>query len=234
MPTSLVREARCEVANCHYNCEFIVRLWCISIGFEVWRVGPLLKKSTRDPAQFTSYCNVSNLPLLSKVIEETVALCLNSYTWQGSQWRIPVCIQQLHSTAAALVCFANDILHFIDEKKAVLLLLLDLSAAFDTVDHNVLLDCMFRRLGIQDTSLSWFRSYLSDRSQVVQIDASDHNIMWLLWSVPQRAVLDPRLFSIYSELICDNTHKHGINIHTYSHVAAIIVIWCIWWHGRMH
>ena len=77
--------------------------------------------------------------------------------------------KQLHSTETALECFANDTLRYVDEKKAVLLVLLDLSAAFDTVDHDVLLDCMFRRLGIEDTSLCWFRSYLSDKSQVVQI-----------------------------------------------------------------
>ena len=76
--------------------------------------------------------------------------------------------KQLHSTETGLVCIANDILHCVDEKKVVLVLL-DLSTAFDIADHDVLLDCMFKRFGIQDTSLSWFRSYLSDRSQAVRL-----------------------------------------------------------------
>ena len=122
--------------------------------------------------------------------------------------------KQLHSTETALVRVADDILHRINKKKAVLLVLLDLEAAFDTVDHNVFLDHMFRRLGIQDP-LSWFRSYLSDRSQAVQIDRCASKIMWLLWGVQQGSVLGPLLFSIYGEPVCDIAHKHGINVHTY-------------------
>jgi len=106
--------------------------------------------------------------------------------------------KQLHSTETALVCVANDILCCVNKKKAVLLVLLALSAAFDTVEHDVLLDRMFKRLEIQDTSFSWFRSYFSDRSQAVQIDGCVSKIMWLIRGVPQGSALGPLLFSIYS------------------------------------
>jgi len=160
---------------------------------------------------------VSNLPFLSKVIEKAVALRLNSYMHDnGLNEKYQSAYKQLHSTETALVCVANDILRCVDEKKAVLLVLLDLSAAFDTVDHDVLLDRMFKRFGIQDTSLSWFRSYLSDRSQAVQIDGCVSKIMWLLWGVPQGSVLGPLVFSMYSGPICDIARKYGIKIHTYA------------------
>ena len=94
-------------------------------------------------------------------------------------------------------------------------MLLDLSAAFDTVDHGVLLDRMFKRFGIQDTSLSWFRSYLFDRNQIVQNDGCVSKMMWLFWGVPQGSVFGPLVFSIYSEPICDITRKHGSNTHAY-------------------
>ncbi len=181
------------------------------------RVGPLLKKPTLDPEQFKSYRPVSNLPFISKVVEKAVALRLNTYMHDnGLNEKYQSAYKQHHSTETALLCVSNSILRCVDEKRAVLLVLLDLSAAFDTVDHDVLLDRMCRRLGIHDISLSWFRSYLCDRCQAVQIDGCVSRIMSLQWGVPQGSVLGPLLFSIYSEPICDIARKHGINIHTYA------------------
>ena len=181
------------------------------------RVGPLLRKPPLDPEQFTSYRPVSNLPFLSMVIEKSVALRLNSYMHaNGLNEKYQSAYKQLHSTATALPCVANDILRCVDEKKAVFLMLLDLSAAFDTVDHGVLLDRMFKRFGIQETSLSWFRSYLFDRNQTFQNDGCVSKMMWLFWGVPQGSVLGPVVFSIYFEPICDITRKHGSNTHIYA------------------
>ena len=64
--------------------------------------------------------------------------------------------KQFHSIETVLFCVANDICCLVDEKKAVLLVLFDLSAAFETVDDSILLDRMVKRLGIQNTSMSWF------------------------------------------------------------------------------
>ena len=91
-----------------------------------------------------------------------------------------------------------------------------LSAAFDNVDQNVLLDRMFKQFSIQDTSLSWMRSYLSGRSQALQIDGCVSKIIWLLLGVPRESVLSPLMFSIHSERIRDITRKHGFNIHIYA------------------
>ena len=77
-----------------------------------------------------------------------------------------------HSTETVMVKVQYDILHAIDGNEAVVLLMLDLSAAFDTVPHDILLDRLSRRYGITGSVQEWFASYLSSRTQCVQIECS--------------------------------------------------------------
>ena len=77
--------------------------------------------------------------------------------------------KQYHSCETALVRVQNDILLSIDNQQCVVLLLLDLSAAFDTVDHGILLQRLSTNFGIKGKALDWFTSYLTDRSQFVSI-----------------------------------------------------------------
>ena len=95
-------------------------------------------------------------------------------------------------------------------------MLLDLSAAFDTIDHNTLLNHIVKRLGIQDTSLSWFQLYLSERSQTVLTDGCVSGSMSLLCSILHGSVLCPVVFSIYSEPICEIARKQDITVHSYA------------------
>ncbi|KAF7651854.1 hypothetical protein LDENG_00104570, partial [Lucifuga dentata] len=74
------------------------------------------------------------------------------------------------STETTLTKVVNDVLLSADSGSASILVLLDLSAAFDTVDHNILLDCLKDYLGIHNMALSWFRSYLTNRTQVVSLN----------------------------------------------------------------
>ena len=151
---------------------------------------------------------VSNLPLLSKVIEKAMALHLNSYMHDsGLNEKYQSAYKQIQSTQTALVGVTNDIPCYVNETKVVLPVLLDLSAVFDTTDHKILLDCMFKWLGTQNTSLCWFQSCLrGDFSK----------IKWMLCSVAQGSVLGPLVFSVYWEPICNNTCRHGIKIHTHT------------------
>ena len=75
-----------------------------------------------------------------------------------------------HSTESALLKVKNDILLNMDAQKVTLLVLLDLSAAFDTVRHDILLDRLRSRLGVTDQALNWFTPYLSDRTQRVAVN----------------------------------------------------------------
>ena len=85
-------------------------------------------------------------------------------------------------------------------------MLLDLSAAFDTIDHDVLLRRMSARFGITGTSLKWFESYLSNRSQCVQIENSTSAKKKLHFGIPQGSVLGPLLFTLYVSPIADITY----------------------------
>ena len=77
-----------------------------------------------------------------------------------------------HSTETALLRVFNDILRSMDQQKVTILVLLDLSAAFDTVDHNILLHRLHTRFGISGTALDWFKDYLSNRRQRVSVNGS--------------------------------------------------------------
>ena len=93
-----------------------------------------------------------------------------------------------HSTETAMMRVYNDILCIIDQKKYVLLVCLDLSAAFDIVDHNILLNRLEQRIGITDKCLMWFRSYLHNCKQSVSINGVTSSQKDLCCGVPQGSV----------------------------------------------
>ena len=78
--------------------------------------------------------------------------------------------KEFHSTETALLRVHNDILCSLDQNKSVILLLLDLSAAFDTVDHAILISRLSNRFGVKGTALAWFKSYLTSRQQFVNVE----------------------------------------------------------------
>ena len=121
-----------------------------------------------------------------------------------------------HSTETALVRVHYDILKAVDDNKSVVLLLLDLSAAFDTVDHTILVSRLANRFGIRDTALNWFRSYLQLRKQYVSVNGIDSSLKDLQYGVPQGSVLGLLLYSLYTSPLGDIARKHGIPFHLYA------------------
>ena len=107
----------------------------------------------------------------------------------------------------------NDILCALDNQQVVLLILLDLSSAFDTTDHTLLLQRLSRGRGISGTALKWFCSYLRGRKQTVLIGDSTSPPEELHTGVPQGSVLGPQLFLVYSAPLSWVIRKHGLDKH---------------------
>ena len=104
----------------------------------------------------------------------------------------------------------------VDQGDIGALVLLDLSAAFDTVDHSILIDVLRRRFGINDSALSWVTEFLSNQRQVVYAGKTESDHMALQFSVPQGSVLGPRLFVQYAEDVDDIFQRHGVHHHLFA------------------
>ena len=109
-----------------------------------------------------------------------------------------------------------DILKSIDNKKCVVLLLLDLSAAFDTVDHKILLQRLRSRFGTRGKALAWLQSYLTDRSLSVQIDGFTSSVRSLRFGVPQGSVLGSLLYLLYTAPLGDLIRWHDMEFRLYA------------------
>ena len=131
-------------------------------------VTPIYKNPSLPQDNLKHYRPVSNLPFISKIIEKVVAKQLNDHLAKHDiEESYQSAYKRLHSTETATIKVQNDILRCIGRRQCVLLVLLDLSAIFDTINHGILIGCLQDRFGVQSTALSWFRSYLEDRVQCV-------------------------------------------------------------------
>ena len=188
-------------------------------------VTPLLKKSTLSKEDLKSYRPVSGLSFLSKLVERIVAAQIRSHmdsrdlgnTFQ-SAYKVG------HSTETALLCIKNEIHLSLSKGMPTALVLLDLSAAFDTIDHDTLLSCLSSRFGFAGSALKWFRSYLQDRFQSVKIGSSLSNLFKLKFGVPQGSVLGPLLFSLYTTPLSQVIRKYtGVRYHFYADDTQLFI-----------
>ena len=131
-----------------------------------------------------------------------------------------------HGTETALLRVQNDILCDLNRKRGVFLILLDLSAAFDTIDHGVLL-LRLSNFGVRGSALEWIRSNLTDRTQAVNINGCLSSFMPLLFGVPQGSVLGPQFFTIYSSPIANIARKHGLQVHMCAYDTQLYCIYLL-------
>ena len=175
--------------------QHIVNL-CLTMGdfpisFKSSIVIPLIKKPGLDREMLKKFRPVSNLSFLSKVIEKVISIRIldnNIVDSFQSAYRAG------HSCETALLRVYNDIVTTVGKGNGSFLVLLDLSTAFDTIDHNNVFYILEKYVGIGGSALRLIRSYFSDRTQRVQIDGIMSDFASLLCGVPQGSVLGPMNF----------------------------------------
>ncbi len=197
------------------NCSLITGI--VPSAFKAAIVRPILKKKGSECEQLSNYRPISLLPFLSKILEKVAAKQLVSHLEKHNLLaRFQSGFRRGHSTETAVARITNDILASNDSGKVTALVLLDLSAAFDTIDHEILLARLETEVGIRGTALSWFRSYLTGRTQVVSCNGQVSQSRRVTCGVPQGSVLGPLLFSIYTRPLEQVVKRHSPPCHFYA------------------
>ena len=186
-------------------------------SFKTSCVKPIIKKPKLDPEILANYRQISNLPFISKVLERIVAFQLHNYlsTYNLSP-RLQSAYRKIHSTETALLKVQNDLLLAVDNGYEAVLVLLDFSAAFDLIDHDILLNRLEKRFSLCGTPLSWIMSYLSHCKQFVSVGNNTSNEESINRGVPQGSVLGALLFSLYTSEIEDLFIAHSMDAMIYA------------------
>ena len=178
---------------------------------------PVLKKTNADPDEPKNYRPISNMTFMSKVIERIVAEQVTRHL-NISNLMPPLqsAYRCHHSTETAVVKVLSDILDAVDTGKVTLLGFLDLSAAFDTVDHGILLRRLQTSFGIDGMALEWIGSFLTGRTQAVAFQGVTSAYKLLRFGVPQGSVLGPLLFLLYTADVASVALRYGVSVHSYA------------------
>ncbi|CAB3987345.1 Hypothetical predicted protein, partial [Paramuricea clavata] len=184
---------------------------------------PRLKKSGLESA-FENLRPISNLAYISKLIERAVYNQTHDHILRcGFYPVLQSAYRRYHSTETALLKVLNDILLSMNSQRVTLLVLLDLSSAFDTIDHGILLERLRSKFGIRGKVLSWFSSYLSGRSQRVMLNGTLSDSSDLNFGVPQGSCLGPLLFILYASKLFDIINNHSPDSHGFADDTQLYV-----------
>ena len=226
MPTSLVIECLDVL------CPVITRLINLSLDSRLfpdnWKHAEIRPGVTNNSSCDPSFFNlrpISNLKFISKLIERAVSdqthnhlSVHNLYPKNQSAYR------ELHSTETVLVRIKHNILMNMNQQHVTLLVTLDLiSAAFDTIDHVILLKRLHSNFGISGRVLSWFQSYLENHSQSIFVNGATSKRFHLQHGVPQGSCLGPLLFLMYASGLFKGIEPHLPEAHAFADDSQLYV-----------
>ena len=205
------------------NCS--LREGLVPDGFKKAVVTPLIKKASLVVEDLKNYRPVSGLSFISKLVKRVVAKQLVDHIHRhGLDNSYQSAYKSGYSPETALLSIKNYIHLSLSRGEATALVLLDLSAAFDTIDNSTLLSCLQDWFGVGGSTLKWFSSYLMERFQSVKIGSTLSDLQKLLFGVPQGSVLGPLLFSLYTSPLSTLIGKHkGIKFNFYADDSQLYV-----------
>ena len=225
IPTWLLKECKLEVSP-YLTHMFNLSFYTADVPprNKTSIIRPLLKKDNLDQEIMKNFRPVANETYDSKLLE-SAADCQFDMFLNTNNLHEPnqSAYRKFHSTETALIKVQNDILQSLDKGEVTILVMLDLSAAFDTIDHNTLLNRLECDFGFTGKVLAWCRSYLSGRYQTVCIDGELSDPVHMTYSVPQGSVLGPKFYILFTKPVGEICRKHGLQCHFYADDSQIYI-----------
>ena len=187
-------------------------------------VTPLLKKPSLDKESLSNYRPISNLSMLSKLTEKLVKCRLTDYLSTNSLLNpLQSAYVKSHSTETVLLSLHDRLVKSIGKQELTAVCLLDLSAAFDTIDHDILRHRLSSWFHIDGTALSWISSYLSSRTFAVSALGQLSSVQPLNFGVPQGSVLGPLLFTLYTAPLSSLISSFSVDHHLYADDTQLFI-----------
>ena len=174
-------------------------------------------KNNLSHTEIKNFRPISNLSFLSKILEKVIHVQLTDYLNKNNlNDPMQSGFTTNCSTETALLKVQSDILDALGRNEVALMVLLDLSSAFDTLDHSQLLETLYVCYNVTDKALLWIESYLTDRKQFVRVRESRSNPFNLVCGVSQGSILGPLLFKMYISPLAAIIRKHNMCYHFYA------------------